>query len=259
MAQQAIPADYGQPFSWAGRAHGILLIHGFTGSPANMRPLAEALIADVPYTIEGMLLPGHGTQMRDMRTHGGYAPWRKAVFDAFDALAARCAQVSVIGHSMGGVLALLLAEERPVHRVVSIAAPMRLKNRAAVLSPVLGWAVPYLPGSGKQRAEEDYLSEYDLGYPGTPVCRVGDLLRLMREARRGLDKIRCPLLIAQPRGDETVQPESADILCRGASSAPKELLWLERSGHQCVIGPDRDELFAACTAFLKKQAGGQGD
>lgn len=256
MAQQAISADYGQPFSWAGNSHGLLLIHGFTGSPANMRPLAEALAADAPYTIEGILLPGHGTQMRDMRTHGGYVPWRKAVFDAFDALAAHCAQVSVVGHSMGGVLALLLAEERQVHSVVSIAAPMRLKNRAAVLSPVLGWAVPYLPGTGKQRTE-DYLSEYDLGYPGTPVCRVGDLLRLMREARRGLDKIHCPLLIVQPRKDETVQPESADILYRGASAAPKSLLWLERSSHQCVIGPDREALFTACKAFLKKYATGQ--
>ena len=245
-------SERARPFLLKGGAHGILLIHGFTATPAMVRPLGEALRAALsasgePPTVQGILLPGHGTRIQDMRSCGGYAPWLDAARNAFDALAARCDRVSVVGHSMGGVLALLLAQERPVHAVISIAAPMRLRRRvAARLAPLVGWAVPF---SMDKRALA--VEEFDLGYAGTPLCRVGDLLRLMHRAERNLALVRCPILIVQPEADETVRAVSAYIIYHGVSSARKELLWLERSGHGCTIGLEQRRLFAACAAFLR--------
>lgn len=247
--------DYARPFLLEGGAHGLLLIHGFTATPALVRPLGEALHRaridrDGPLTVQGILLPGHGTRIEDMRSHGGYAPWLDAARSAFDALAARCERVSVIGHSMGGVLALLLAEERPVHAVIPIAAPMRLSRRSARLAPLVSWAKPFVMDKPQRRASEND-EVYDFGYGGTPLCRVGDLLRLMRQAERNLHRIECPLLVAQSRDDATVRPVSADIIYRGAGSARKEMLWMEQSGHACTVGPERALLFEACAAFLR--------
>lgn len=238
-------------FLLEGGGHGLLLLHGFTATAAMMRPLGVALYDALsatgePPTVQGILLPGHGTRIQDMRSHGGYAPWLNAARNAFDALAARCGRVSVIGHSMGGVLALLLAQERPVYAVIPIAAPMRLCRRSARFAPLVGWAVPYSMDKRSLPAET-----FDLRYAGTPLCRVGDVLRLMRQAERNLDRVRCPILVAQPLADKTVRPESADIIYRGVGSARKELLWLTQSGHGCTVGPEQQRLFDACAAFLR--------
>jgi len=243
-------SERARPFLLEGGAHGVLLIHGFGATPAMMRPLGEALYATRDAdgrrpTVQGVLLPGHGTRIQDMRSHGGYAPWLNAAIGAFDALAARCDRASVIGHSMGGVLALLLAQQRPVHAVIPIAAPMRLRRPAARLAPLIGWAVPYTMEKGAPA------EDCDLGYAGTPVCRVGDLLRLMRQAERNLSLIRCPILVVQPANDQTVRPASANIIYDGVSSQRKELLWLERSGHGCVIELEQRGIFGRCAEFLQ--------
>ncbi len=251
--------EQARAFLLEGGAHGILLIHGFTATPALVRPLGDALFAEGmrrgdPPTVQGILLPGHGTRIEDMRATGGYAPWLRAVREAYAALAARCVRVSVVGHSMGGLLALLLAEEEPVYAAVSIASPMRLGNRWAPLSPLLGWVMPYVKDKPKPR-REGFLEEYSITYDSTPICRVGDLRRLMREAEAGLSRLRCPLLIVQSRDDRTIRQESAERIHRAAASGRKEILWLERSGHNCTIGPEREKLFAACAAFLLDEPG----
>ncbi|MDR3051709.1 MAG: alpha/beta fold hydrolase [Oscillospiraceae bacterium] len=237
-----------KPFLLPGGDAGILLLHGFTGTPGHMRPLGDALCA-AGYTVAAPLLPGHGTRVQDVRAHGGYAPWLNAALAAYDDLAARCGRVAVGGLSMGGVLSLLLAQRRQPFAVLTFAAPMRLRNPLAYAAPLLGWAVPYVRKRHKKRGA-DFLRDYDIGYAHTPLCRMGDLLRLIGDARRGLPQVRCPLLVAQGLGDEQVRPESARIIYDGAASGQKELLWLQKSGHVCTLGPDRETLFAACAAFL---------
>ncbi len=248
-------AEYNQPFYFTGdqrpgHRHGVLLIHGFTGTPANVRLLGERLHA-AGFTVHGPLLPGHGTKLEDMRTFGGRKPWRDTVLAAYDALAETCDTVSVGGLSMGGVLSLILAENRTTRACFPMAAPMRLIKRSTYFAPLIA---PFYPFS-RQRVQkprgDDFLREYDTGYPGTPVCRVGDLLCLMREAEGHLPRVSCPLLVVQSHGDETVRPDSAQIIYDKAGSKDKRLLWFTRSGHVCTIGPDREQLYAEVTAFLR--------
>ena len=241
-----------QPFLLEGGENCVLLIHGFTGSPPNMRPLGDAL-HDVGYTVQGILLPGHGTTLEDMRISGGYQPWRNAARDAFDALAAKYRTVSVMGLSMGGVLTLLLATERPVHAAVSIASPMRVYNHMARIAPLIAPFRPLLAHKKVPAGERsEFLRTYGLGYPATPLHRVGDLNRLMRDAEKSLAQVRCPLLVVQSRDDDTVVPVSADIIYQGAGSTDKRLLWLERSGHVCTLGAERETLFATSIDFLRE-------
>ncbi len=248
-------ADYTQPFFFVGdqrpgHRHGVLLIHGFTGTPANVRLLGDRLHA-AGFTVQGPMLPGHGTRLEDMRTYGGHKPWRDTVLAAYDELAKTCDTVSVGGLSMGGVLSLILAEQRTPIACFPMAAPMRLIDRSAYFAPLIAPFRPFARAQVQKPRGEDFLTEYDTGYPGTPICRVGDLLRLMCEAERHLSRVSCPLLVVQSHADETVRPDSAQIIYDKAGSQDKRLLWFTRSGHVCTIGPDREQLCAEVTAFLR--------
>jgi carboxylesterase len=243
----AIDNPLAREFLLEGGRRGVLLIHGFTGTPAQLRPLGEALNRE-GYTVLGVLLPGHGTTIEDMETRT-WSDWLHAVRDAFNTLARKCDDISVAGLSMGGILALIMAEEMPVKACVSISSPLRLKNKAAYFSafawPFMryqGW--PKDPNEAGRPCKKE--NDYHIGYSATPVRKVPDLLRLVRMAERGLDKITCPLLIVQPVKDDTVRQESPQLICAGAVHAPwKEILRLENSKHVCTVEPEFDKLYDA--------------
>src|ERR1700742_4131618 len=109
---------------------GVLLVHGFTGTPVEMRFLGEEL-AHAGFRAHGMLLPGHGTRVEDLdRTT--WRDWADAVEDAFDTLALSCRRVAVVGQSLGGLLALHVASRRrDVAAVGSLATPLWLQGLSA--------------------------------------------------------------------------------------------------------------------------------
>src|SRR5262245_4963531 len=112
-----------EPFELPGDDRGVLCIHGFTGTPHDMRFLGASLAAG-GRTVAGIALPGHATRVEDLEPLG-HADWTAAVLRAYDDLAARCRRVAVVGQSMGGLLALWLATRRPgVAAVASLAAPL---------------------------------------------------------------------------------------------------------------------------------------
>jgi carboxylesterase len=250
----AITSPLAGEFLLEGDRRGVLLIHGFTGTPAHMRPLGEALHRE-GYTVLGVLLPGHGTVIEDMEARS-WSDWLRAVRDAFNTLARRCDDIYVAGLSMGGILALILAEELPVRAAVSIASPLRLRNRFAHLSRVVG---PFLRYQGWPKDPDKAAdpgrreSEYHIGYAVTPVRRVPDFIRLARMAERGLDRIRCPLLVVQPLKDDTVRPDSPDLIFAGAVHSPhREVLLLENSKHVCTVEPEFDRLYGAVSGFFSR-------
>src|SRR5579862_7709905 len=100
-----------EPASFPGGPHGVLVLHGFTGNPVSMRPLAEA-IAAAGYAVELPLLPGHGTALEDMLPTR-WSDWLGAADAAYRGLAARVDKVAVAGLSMGGTLAVRLAADHP--------------------------------------------------------------------------------------------------------------------------------------------------
>lgn len=253
-----------QPFHLEGGRDAVLLIHGFTGSPSHMRPLGNALNR-AGFTAHGMLLPGHGQTVAAMQ-QSTWQDWLSACRRNMEELLARYDTVSVAGLSLGGVLAILMAEEYPsVRALIPLAPAMRFRSPVNYLAPVVKHVIPILswdavtknPDAPRRRFKPaDFLYEYDYGYLETPVAKVQDMMHLMRMARAGLSKVTCPTLIIQSHRDESVHRSVPELVRDGISSKVKEILWVDRSSHVCTLGPEREELNARCIAFLQAHAAG---
>lgn len=242
-------AEVCKPFDLQGGPHGVLLIHGFTGSAAHMRLIGEELHRR-GYTVKGINLPGHATSMEDM-ARTTWQDWLQAAKRAVLEMKETCEKVSVAGLSMGGVLSLLLAEQMDVTCAMPISAPMAVQNRFMPLAKVAALFVKTVWwGSDEGRAGLMDMN-YHYGYPGFPTKCAADLSRLIHMARRNLHCITCPVLAVQSRADETISADSADVIVQGVSSEKKAALWLEKVPHVCTISPEWPNIAAAMDECMK--------
>ncbi|MBQ8698263.1 MAG: alpha/beta fold hydrolase [Schwartzia sp.] len=240
-----------EPFYCAGGETGVLLLHGLTGSPAEMRLLGESL-AEAGFTVLAVRLPGHGTIPEDLeRMTAG--DWLSAAMDGYAVLAsdARVRRIAVVGHSMGALLALMLASLRDVSKVVSVAAPIVIrKERGLSLLPprelskgmFLPKKQPRLPGIPVRCL---------VGYAVMPLLSVHELLSVIASAKEALPQVTAPLFVVQGERDHTVAPESADYILARAASREKKLTRLPRAGHRVLLGVERVRAFSEIIAFLR--------
>jgi carboxylesterase len=237
-----------EPFFYPGSERGVLLVHGFTGSPSEMRLLGEFL-RQQGYTVYGPRLPGHGTHPLDME-QTNWRQWYGAVEDGFHLLSTACQEVSVVGLSMGGILSLLLASEYPVKRVVSLSAPIYIADDRLKWLNVYRMFRRFAP---KRRRKLAVAPEFSVGYDQTPLRSLASLLELISHVKRRLSSVKVPLLVIQSKAEHTVRPESAEYIYGQAGSAEKELVWLEKSGHIITLDIERAVVFQRVADFLKNR------
>lgn len=243
--------EYAKPFFLEGGGHAVLLTHGFTGTPAHMLPLARRL-QQAGFTVQGLLLPGHGTSVADMKK-SVWQDWLAAELEAVHALKEKYSHVSVCGLSMGGVLSLIAAEQTKVTACVPISTPVKitfpfigLAKPASLIVKEMRWG----PGSAVHDAT--LMQEYNIGYPGYPTEKAHDLHVLMKQAYRNLYLVDCPVLVIQSRADKTVRSVSAQMICDGVAGKEKEILWLDGVPHVCTISKECERIADAITAHLRK-------
>jgi carboxylesterase len=249
-----------EPLSRPGGEDGVLVLHGFTGNPQSLRPLAEAFAA-AGYSVELPLLPGHGTAVQDM-IPTRFPHWAAAADEAYDRLAARCRRVAVAGLSMGGTLACHLAQRRPEIAALVLVNPMidpPAQSFRDVLRGLAASGVEVAPGVGSDIAKEGAV---ELAYPGSPVRAALSLFEGVDEVAANLAAISCPVLLFSSRNDHVVPSASGDVLAGGVSG-PVERIWLERSyhvatlDHDAALVEDRAVSFLA-EAFAAAAGGGRG-
>lgn len=237
-----------QPFLLEGGRHGVVLFHGFTGSAGHMRPLGEALNAQ-GFTVRGINLPGHASSMEDMARFT-WQDWLQAAKTAVLEMKERCPRVSVAGLSMGGDLALIVAEQMQVTACVPISAPMAVKNRLMFLARPASMFVKTILWKGDPERAAMLDQRYDYGYPGFPTRTAADLNHLIHLARRNLHAVTCPVLAVQSHADETVSEDSAEVIVRGVSSKKKGVLWLEEVPHVCTLSREVGNIAQAMGELL---------
>lgn len=238
-----------QPFELGEGEHGVLLIHGFTGSPAHMRLIGEGL-AKSGFAVKGIRLPGHGTCPEDMK-NVSWQDWLRQVRLAAREMQKKHRYFSVAGLSMGGVLSLILAQEMDVTACVPIAAPIRIFNPFRRVALVMSPFVPMIGWSSKREEVFDP-NTYHIGYRRYPTKSIHDLSVLMDKAEKDFSLIHAPVLCVQSKGDKTVRPESPKMILEGVSSRRKAMLWLETSPHVCTIYDEKEKIIEAMCVFLRK-------
>lgn len=236
------------PFFLEGGKDGVLLIHGFTGSTAELQPMGK-YFHELGYTVSAPLLAGHGVTPEEMM-QTGWRDWWRSALDGYEQLRAYgCERIYVAGLSMGGVLALRIAREKQVTGVVTMASPMRFKNKKARFAWFMHYFVPYQYRSETKR---EHIEERIVPYDRTPVKSVASLRRLIHNVRARLHQIRVPALVIQGGEDETIYPDDAHIILAGLGSQDKRLLWYPNSTHIIVLDHDRKQMFAEIAQFFAR-------
>jgi carboxylesterase len=231
---------------------GVLLIHGFTGSPQGLRGLGEYL-ADRGLAVVGVRLPGHGTTWQDLNTKTS-GDWAAAAGEALDHAAAGHAQVFIVALSFGAALALDLAARRPeqVSGLVTLAGFISTRDPRRWLAPVIKRISPSIAGVSNDIADPD---ASELAYDRFPTRAGHSMLRFIRQVRGRLNHVVCPTLIMHGRHDHTVHPSNAQLIYDSISSPVKEIVWCERSHHVITLDYDRSLVYERTYQFIKEHSG----
>jgi carboxylesterase len=228
-----------------------LCLHGLTGTPYEVRPIAEALAASGVRAV-GPLLPGHGGA-HEALARATHSDWIGAVASAHRALRAGHERVFTVGLSLGGLLALCHAAEAEVDALAVIAAPLHLGTRLAAFLPLVRRVKPYL---AKPIGSDIRHTDARTRHPSmavTPIASVLELARLQARTRATLHRIQAPILVAHGSLDATVHPSNAQEIAASVGSAERELLWLPNSGHVVPVDHDGPELAQAVVDFLTRK------
>lgn len=235
----------GAAFFWPGKPTGILLIHGFTATTVEIRPLAE-YFSRAGFSVAGPLLPGHNTSAEDLNTRL-WQEWVAAVDQSYQMLRSTCERVIVGGESLGGLLTLHLASLHPEIAGLLVYSPaLRTKNirRARI-------ARFFLPMLAKGESADSKEPLPWQGYTDFPVKAAYQLYLFQRIVERRLSLVKQPALIFQGEKDRRIESNSSPIILDAIASTRKELVWMKNSGHCVVIDQEYAEVMAHSLSFVQ--------
>lgn len=250
--ERSFDSENCKPFQFSGDDHGVLLIHGFTGSASHMLLIGQEL-AKQGFSVRGINLPGHALSIDDM-DKTGMEDWIGYADSVCQEMKKQYRYLSVAGLSMGGDITLLLAEKYPLTAAVPISAPMGVQNKFMPLSGVLAPLVPYISwgDDNKQARANRVFPEYDYGYTGFPTHCAADLWKIIKKARKNLPQITCPVMAVQSHADTTITKNSADVIMAGIKSNTKKTLWLDEVPHVCTATREYAHIAEEMGSFLRE-------
>ena len=239
-----------EPFLYLGDQTGILLVHGFTGSPYEMHAMGEYLAAQ-GHTVLGIRLPGHATLQEDM-PHIRWPDWLNAVEDGYHILHSAGRQVFIMGLSMGGILTLTAAARLPIAGAVALSAPYALPDDPRLpYARSLSWLMPAVPKDTGDWQDPRAAAGH-VEYPQHPTRSIAELRDLLVVMRSGLAQIRCPMLLIQSRNDRVVTPDNMERIYKELGTADKTMFWVEKSGHVITRDLERQRVFEAAADFVRR-------
>ncbi len=249
----------GEAFFLPGGPTGVLLVHGFTGTPFEMRWLGEEL-AERGFTVLGIRLFGHATRQEDM-IHARWQDWAANLEDGYHLLKSSCSSLFVGGLSMGGALSLHSAAELPWNGVFSMSAPYTSPDRRlSNLRPVLPLVSRFWRFSGKSD-DKDWadpsLTEDHLEYPSHPVRSSVELDLLLGQMRGNLSRLEIPLLIIHSKSDQVVPWQHAEQILSHTASGDKRMVLLEKSGHGVTRDIERDQVLREILNLITHSSNGE--
>jgi carboxylesterase len=240
-----------EPFAADGGSIGVVLSHGFTGSPQSLRPWAEHLAA-AGCTVRLPRLPGHGTSWQEMNATR-WTDWYAEIERVYDELAVRCEHMFAGGLSMGGTLVTRLAEEKgnAIGGLVLVNPAYATQRRLAGLAKYMAPVIKSQPAIGN---DIKMAGPVELAYDRTPIAAFASLQELWKVTLADLPKVTAPILMFRSRVDHVVEPLSGLLLHAGATSTTVREVILEDSYHVATLDNDAQRIFELSTEFIQEQA-----
>ncbi len=237
--------------SGANREIGILLVHGFTGSPASMRPWAEYL-NQKGYTVRVPLLPGHGTKPEDLNAVK-WEQWPAKVEAELDELFKSCTKVFITGLSMGGGTTLNVAT-----RFSSKLSGIILVNpmiHVALVGPKLAYFLSRFQKFRKSVGDDikrPGVTEW--GYDALPTRGIYQLLQMLKYTRERLHDVTVPMQLFHSVDDHTLPVSNTEIIMKGVGSRIKQRIELTNSYHVATLDYDAEIIFENSRIFIESHS-----
>ncbi|MBN2111825.1 alpha/beta hydrolase [Candidatus Woesearchaeota archaeon] len=220
---------------------GLLMMHGFTASPWEVRKVGEAL-AKENITVFAPLIAGHATSMEDLK-NTKWEDWYKSANESYSFLKGFVDCVYVGGESTGSTLALMLAEEHEVCGVITIGSPVFFQDWRVNFA----WLVKYFKDYMPRELDDEEKPYY---YEKRPVASIAELVEMIKVMKKDLGSVDEPILIIQSLNDETVSPRSADYIMDNIGSENKKLVLFDEGDHVLVRGTKQEEVIRLMKEFI---------
>jgi carboxylesterase len=254
-AAPASPSADPAPFFFRGGSTGCLLIHGFTGSPAEMRGMGEHL-AQCGQSVSGPLLAGHGLTVKDL-AGTKWQDWYASVEAAYEELASDCEDVFVAGLALGSLLSVHLGTHRPVAGVILLSPATWLRDWRMMLLPIARRFVKYVPNEANDRRHSDLKDPeahrriwcYDM----YPVEAAHQLQVVQRVVRAELGELQAPALIVFSTQDRSIGFKAGPETYKRIAARDKRLLVLRNSGHVVTVDSERERVFEATYQWMMQR------
>lgn len=235
-----------EPFMFEAGKRAVLLLHGFTGSSADVRMLGRFLEKN-GYTSHAPQYKGHGVPPEELVTTGP-EDWWQDVITGYEKLKNNgYDEIAVAGLSLGGVFSLKLGYTVPVKGIVPMCAPMYIKSEKTMYEGIISYARQYKQFEGK--SEEQIGREIE-AFRQKPMNTLQELQKLISGVREHVDMVYAPAFVVQARHDEMINPDSANIIYDQVESPDKHIKWYEQSGHVITLGPEKEQLHEDILQFL---------
>jgi carboxylesterase len=252
MAVETAPPGWMQDWSAQGTGKnarvGVLLVHGFTGAPASMRPWGEFL-NNHGYTVRVPLLPGHGTKPEDLNKVK-WQEWPAKVQAELDELYKNCDQVFIAGLSMGGGTALNVAQRNNdrLSGLILVNPMIHVAHMPYQLASVISGFQKFRPSVGND-IKRPGITEH--GYDALPMHGIAELLKMLKITRKNLPKITVPVQLFHSVEDHTLPVSNTEIIMDGLGSKSKSRIELVNSYHVATLDYDQELIFQNSLTFIQ--------
>lgn len=235
-------------FTFEAGQRAVLLLHGFTGTTADVRMLGRFL-QEKGYTCHAPLYKGHGVPPEEL-VHTGPDDWWADVTKGYEWLKENgYEEIAVCGLSLGGVFSLKIGYTYPIKGIVPMCAPVKAKSEAAMYDGILAYAKEYK--RREQKANQQIEEEME-AFKKTPMQTLSSLQQLMEDVRSHLDHIYAPTFVVQARHDEMIDPNSATVIYENVEAESKHIKWYELSTHVITLGKEKEMLHEDVYQFLEQ-------
>lgn len=228
---------------------GVVICHGFTGSVMSVAPWAHAIAQGCDARVIAPRLTGHGTSWADL-AESKWTDWYADVETAWAELAESCDKVFVAGLSMGGALALRLAEKHPVDGVLLVNPAIASRNLLLPFAGVLHHLIESQPGITSDIRKEGV---EEVGYDRISVAAAGSMAQLWKQVRQDLSRVTAPVILFRSAVDHVVDDSSHKALLRALPAT--EVVTLPDSYHVATLDNDAPTIFERSVHFVETHGG----